>query len=625
MSLRATEFEARIWRSARERMAKRPRLLADYYRRRWGRWLEMLALLSAGISLPVPVFVVAIQMANGQFFPGMQVTDGMAFAMAAGTLATSFLFAWTWYHAAQTDGLWSITMTSPFSDDVMARHWMLWRVGFAGVFVAPVTVFHAIVLNGPLGGWQSAMMWGTLIAVAEIATLISTTLLLAVVVGKWLHDWRWVIGMVLGFSVVTLLFVWPIQFLQPRGVAFAGRRLLWWPTGWPLAAFESVLQADFLRATWLLVAVGVWSGAGFAAVLRLIQSCSIRTFRRSGLTSHLWPLFEHPSVWGPVEEAPPRVLSKWEQALSGGQQAPSFVFAKLETSDEPLAAPEARQEVLRGEFLQPLTDERLGWMEKVLLLSLFDRERQLALSVMLDGRYWTRAVKVWWIACWITAVWFGGVLPLIPRMQGLGPPNFIIVMPIILVSGGLGITTALSTIWVIFSGWPGWIWTNSANKSLPIFAHLPISPRELSALRQRVILLKLVVVLAVVSPVLIVFAWINGVEWWPVLKVVAKLAFVLFVVQSWWFIVWQLSGSFFRTLGFYLTTISLLLGYVVLAVFFLMGDEHLEWSVPSMVLCAKLMTWLLGRTLDRPVFDLTGANMAQQQRSFSLQLGTPKS
>lgn len=36
-----------------------------------------------------------------------------------------------------------------------------------------------------------------------------------------------------------------------------------------------------------------------------------------------------------------------------------------------------------------------------------------------------------------------------------------------------------------------------------------------------------------------------------------KLAFVLLVIQSLCFIVWQLSGSFVRTLGFYVTTISL--------------------------------------------------------------------
>ena len=624
MSLRATEFESRIWRSARERMGKRTRLLADYYRRRWGRWLEMCSLLMAGISLPVPVFVVAVQLANGQFLQGGQVTDEMAFVMSAGTLGASCIFAWTWYQAAQADGLWSIAMASPFSDSVMARYWMLWRVGFAGVFVAPLTVFHAIVLSGPLGGWQSAMMWGTLIAVAEMGTLISTTLLLAVVIGKRLHDWRWVFGLSSGLSVVTLLSVWPIQILQPRGIAFAGRRLLWWPTGWPLAAFESVLQADFVTAVWFLVAVGVWSVAGFAAALRLIQDCSIREFRKSRLASQLCPLFDQPSIWGPVEESAPRELSKWEQALGGGQQAPTIDFAKLETSDEPISADEARSEVLRGEFLQPFADERLGWMEKVLLLSLFGRERQVAQGLMLDGRYWTRAVKVWWIVCWTAAVWFGGLLPVIVGMQRPGRDSLLVVIPTVVISGGLGITGVLTTIWIIFFGWPGWMWTNGANKSLPIFAHLPVSPRELSALRQRVILLKLVVLLVVLAPVLIGFAWFTGAALWPILKVTAKVAFVLFVVQSWWFIVWQLSGSFFRTVGFYLTTISLLLGYVVLAVFFLMGDEHLEWSVPSMVLCAKLMSWLLGRTLDRPVFDLTGANIAQQHRGFSLQLETPK-
>jgi len=73
MSLRATEFEARVWRVARERLAKRPKLLADYSRRRWGRWWEMFGLLLAGVALPVPVFSVAIQAARGVQFAGGQV------------------------------------------------------------------------------------------------------------------------------------------------------------------------------------------------------------------------------------------------------------------------------------------------------------------------------------------------------------------------------------------------------------------------------------------------------------------------------------------------------------------------------------------------------------------------
>ena len=46
---------------------------------------------------------------------------------------------------------------------------------------------------------------------------------------------------------------------------------------------------------------------------------------------------------------------------------------------------------------------------------------------------------------------------------------------------------------------------------------------------------------------------------------------------------------------------------------------------PELWLFAKLMSWLLCKTLDRQVFDLTGASMVQQSHSFSLQLETPQS
>jgi hypothetical protein len=186
------------------------------------------------------------------------------------------------------------------------------------------------------------------------------------------------------------------------------------------------------------------------------------------------------------------------------------------------------------------------------------------------------------------------------------------------------IVTIATTAWTIFVGWPALIWLNSTNKGLPLFAHLPVSPRELSALRQRVILLKLIVILVLSAPIFTGISWFAGAPLWQTLKVLSKLAFVLFVVQSWWFIGWQLTGSFFRTIIFYVMTISLFLAYAVLTVFFMMGDDHLEWSMPLMVVCAKLMSWRLSRTLDRPVFDLVGANMARQNSGFSLQLETPK-
>ena len=617
MSLRATEFEARVWRVARERLARRPKLFADFGRRRWGRWLEMFGLLLAGFALPIPVFSFAVQMAKAAPFPGGLISDGLAL-VSAGILLTSYLLAGVWRAAGRTDGLWMILQVQPFGDQLLARHWVQWRFGFAIVFTAPLAVFHAIVLNKWGIGWGPAMTWGTVLGAAHIATLLSTTLLFAALLGRWFYSPLRVLLMAKGLVVLALVWITPIQLLPVGGFAFAGRRLLWWPTGWPLAAFESVMQADTVRAVWLLAATGLWATLGLVAAIVLIRSCAIREFGTSGGGSSLLPMFESESIWGPTRFPEPRVLSKWEIALSGQNQNQIVDLVKLDTSDEPLSADEARREVLRAEFLQPLADEQLGWLERVLRLSFFGRERTLTHWLLFDGRYWTRAVTAWWVCSWFAAIWFGcgGLL-----RAGPIPPPWIMV-PLGLVTLGLIIMTAVTTIWTIFVGWPGLIWLNSANKGVPLFAHLPVSSRELSALRQRVILLKLIVMLVVSAPIFVGIAWATGVALWPMFKVLGKIAFALFVVQSWWFIGWQLSGSFFRTIGFYATTIVLFLGYAALTIFFLTGDDHLEWTVPSMVMCAKLMSWLLGRTLDRPVFDLTGANMGQQSRSFSLRLGT---
>lgn len=619
MSLRATEFEARVWRVARERLAKRPKLLADFSRRRWSRWWEMFGLALAGIALPIPIFSVSVQMARNVQFPGGRIDDGVAL-VSAGILFAGYVFAWVWRAAGRSDSMWTILQTQPLHDESMARHWLLWRVGFAMVFSAPIAVFHAIVINRAGVGWGTAMTWGTVLGAADLATLMSTTLLFAAVLGRWFQSPLRVTLIGKGLVLLTLLFVMPIQFQPGGGFTFVGRRLLWWPTGWPLAAFEAVLQADFVRAAWLLGAVGLWSGVGFVAAIALIRGCSIREFNSSRSSSQLWPLFERESVWGPTENPEPRVLSKWEAALSGQNQNSLPDLVKLETSDEPLSSADARSEVLRGEFLQPLDDEKLGWLEKILRLSFFDRERTLTHWLLIDGRYWTRAVSAWWVCLWFAAVWFGCATLL---RGGPVPPPWIVI-PLVLLSVGIGVVTVLTTLFTIFVGWPGLIWLNSANKGLPLFAHLPVSPRELSALRQRVILLKLLVMLVVSSPIFIGIAWATGLPLWPMFKVLGKIAFALFVVQSWWFIGWQLSGSFFRTLRFYVVTISLLLGFVALTVRFLVGDDHVEWSAPSMVLCAKLMSWLLGRTLDRPVFDLTGANMSQQNRGIMLNVDTPR-
>lgn len=622
MSLRTAELEARIWRVARERMAKRPKVLAEYLRRRWGRWLEMCGLLVAGVALPMPVFGLAIQFGNGQFLANVLLPDVAVLVLSAGMVFTGLVLAWTWHHAARTDSLWSVGTASPISDQVLARHWMVWRVGFAGVFVAPLATSLTLMLSVPLGGWQAASVWGTLLAIVELGTLLTTTLLCGVLLGRWLGDWLWTISIHFVLLMVTILSVWPIQRLPRGGIACAGRRLLWWPTGWPLATLEAVWAGDNVRALWLMAASCAWCGLGLVAAIWLIRCCSIREFSRGRFGSQLAPLFDRDSVWGPRDEAQPRELSKWEQALAGGQTPPVLDLVKLETADEPLSAEEARREVLRGEFLQPLPDDRLGWMEKVLLLSLSAHERSLARHLMLDGRYWTRAITIWWGLIWTTAIWFRIITPLLNGIRG--NPGWMIVVAVVTVCICLAIASALATVWIVFFGWPGWIWINSAVKGLPIFAHLPIGPRDLASLRQRITLQKLVVALVLLAPVLLSIAWMQGVPAWPILKVFGKLAFVLFIGQTWWFLAWQLSGAIFRTIAFYITTIGLMVGQFALAIYFVVNDDHIEWTAPTMVLCAKLTTWLLHRTLDTPVFDLTGANLGQQNRGVMLQVEPPQ-
>ena len=94
------------------------------------------------------------------------------------------------------------------------------------------------------------MTWGTLVALAELATLMSTTMLVATTFGRWFHDNLKTFLLFTAVILLTLIFIFPIQFAPPGAMPrllFVGRRLLWWPTGWPLAMFESVMQANFVR------------------------------------------------------------------------------------------------------------------------------------------------------------------------------------------------------------------------------------------------------------------------------------------------------------------------------------------------------------------------------------------
>jgi hypothetical protein len=620
MSMRATEFEARVWRAARDRLAKRPKLATEFFRRSWGRWFERFVLLLVGFVLPIPVLIVAAQLGRAGFFKGGIISDGGAL-IAPALLIFCLLMNSVWYLSGRNDATWGLAQTLPFADDDIARQrmWKSLRIALTGI--APLSVYHATVIGLQRQAWGEALSWGPILAVADLLALGSIILIIAVTLGHWIHSSLRVLFLFKAIVLLTLLCILPIRFVQPAfGMArltFEGRRLLWWPTGWPLAVFEAVLQGNTTRAIGFLIAIGVLTGLGIAAAVALIRRCAIREFAPGFGGPQLLPIYLHDSVWGPTVVAEPSVSSAWDTAITKTQESAGVDFPKLETLDKPLPAAEARQEVLRGDFLRPLADEELGWIERILRLSFFHREQKLIDWLLIDGRYWTHIVAFWWAVAWFTGLWFG-VGAAWGRRAGPGPP-MLIMAPILLISAALVVVNIVTTVSVLISGWPGLLWTNSASKGLPVFAHLPVSARELSAIRQRLMLLKILVVLVLASPVLSGIAWMNNADVWPALKFCWKLGFTLFALQSWWFFGWQLSGSFFGTLRFYLESIALLIGCLILSFMFLFYDRGVEWTGSGMILCAQAMIWWLGRTLDRPVLELTGAPMPQQHRSFKLE------
>jgi hypothetical protein len=620
MSLRATEFEARVWRAARDRLAKRPKLATEFIRRSWGRWFERFVLLLVGFALPIPVFIVAAQLGRVGFFKGGIIPDGGAL-IAPALLLFCLLIGVVWYLSGRNDATWALAQTLPFSDNEIARQRMWKSLRITLIAIAPLSVYHAMVIGHQRQAWGEALSWGLILAVADLSALGGTTLVIAVALGHWFHRSLRVLFLFKAIVLLTLICILPIRLAQPGFgppvLTFEGRRLLWWPTGWPLAVFESVLQGDTTRAIGFLIAIGVLTGLGVAAAVTLIRRCTIREFAQGFADPQLLPIYMQDSVWGPTVVAEPSASSALEAAISKTQDTAVVDFLKLEMLDHPLPAAEARQEVLRGDFLRPLADEELGWIERILRLSFFQREQKLTDWMLIDGRYWTHIVACWWAAAWFSGLWFG-VGAAWGRRAGPGPP-MLIMAPILLISVALVVVSIATTVSVLISGWPGLLWTNSASKGLPVFAHLPVSACELSAIRQRLMLLKILVVLVLSAPVLIGIAWMNNANVWPVLIFAWKLGFTLFAIQSWWFLGWQLSGSFFGTLRFYIESIALLIGFLILSAMFLFNDQQVEWTGPGMILCAQAMTWWLGRTLDRPVLELTGAQMPQLHRSFMLE------
>ena len=622
MSLRATELESRVRRAALERLACRPKLLADYSRRRWGRWIEGLGTGVLCVLLPVPVFAVAFMLGRANWLVNWQLKPNLHWLAPTMTFVALFLAA-CWRQQSRRMPEWNLAALFPISERSLARSW-LWRMfGFAMVFVVPLSVFHATVLSGVGHPRWIAALWGLSAAVGHPLCVIASVALLA----RWCG----------GFFQSPLRTCWPaaltvvaaLTSATPQWGPRAGWQLethnwLWWPTGWPWLLFESAAQGQHALAAGLLAAIGLYALAGLESVFALLRRCDICEFTLDE-SGTLEPLFQRESIWGaaptfvpPVRGSLGRVLDEAPQPI----QVPDLLSLSLAASDQPLSAEAARKEVLSGEFWQPWPDERLGWFERLLLATFVRRERQVADCLMLDGDYWSHLLLGWSVVFWaaVASVW--GTQQLFQFVLGAW-----IWKILLLVSVPLSFIALLLTIITMFQGWPGLIWNNSQSRALPLSAYLPISHRELQLLRVRVILLKLLMLSVIAAPLFLLLSLVvgNGGVLWPVATFIGKLFACVLVFQSWWFLTWQPQcPSYFRKVCLYGGGIFLLVVNLGLTVTLIYGGADAAWAAPAMVCVAKLTSFLFDRALDRPTIELLGCTVNPQSRSFVLDTRTPK-
>ena len=621
MSLRATELESRVRQAALERLARRPKLLADYSRRRWGRWVEGFGTGVLCVLLPVPVFAVAIRaglenwLVNGQLKPGLHW-------LAPTMMFVALFLAASWRQQSRRMPEWNLAALFPIAERSLATRW-LWRVfGFAMVFVVPLAVFHAVALSNAGHPRWIAALWGLSAAVGHPLCVIASVALLARWCGRWFRN-PLRIGWVMTLMVLAALSsAAPIRWVQFVGLQMETRHWLWWPTGWPWLLFESAAQGQHAWAAGLLAAIAVYALAGLESVFALLRRCEICEFTldESGV---LEPLFQRESIWGATgsgvffrsaSRSPTTIRGVTFNDHSSDLKKTPDPVASLAVSDQPLSIEAARKEVLSGEFWQPWPEERLGWFERLLLATFVRRERQLADCLMLDGRSWSHLLIGWSVVFWAAAISIWGAAQVVPAA-----PAWIGVLAI-LVSALLGFAALLLTIITMFQGWPGLIWNNSQNRALPLSAYLPISHRELQLLRVRVIFLKMMALSVVAAPLLLSLVIWNGGVLWPVAMFLGKLFACVLVFQSWWFLTWQPQvPSFFRRVFFYGEVIFLLLVNLGLTVALINGGADGAWAAPAMVCVAKLTSFLFERALDRPTIELLGCTVNPPSRSFVLE------
>ena len=296
MSLRATELESRVRQAALERLSQRPKLLADYSRRRWGRWVEGFGTGVLCVLLPVPVFAVAFMAGRANWLVNWQLKPGLHWLAPAMMFVALFLAA-SWRQQSRRMPEWNLAALFPIAERSLARRW-LWRVfGFATVFVVPLSVFHATVLSGVGHPRWIAALWGLSTGVGHPLCAIASVALLARWCGGWFRNPLRISCLMALMVLAVLASAAPIRWVQFVGLQMETRHWLWWPTGWPWLLFELAVQGQHLLAAGLLAAIGLYALAGLEAAFALLRRCDIREFTLDE-SGTLEPLFQRESIWG---------------------------------------------------------------------------------------------------------------------------------------------------------------------------------------------------------------------------------------------------------------------------------------------------------------------------------------
>lgn len=222
-------------------------------------------------------------------------------------------------------------------------------------------------------------------------------------------------------------------------------------------------------------------------------------------------------IWEPDAPSPVPAIEESGLAEDGEFDGATLVESRVS---------EVEDEVLRGEFLQPITslpDGHLRWIERRIFSRLRDR---VPLLDFLAGGHpgWSGTYLFGWkcllagtVLAWLSNFW----------IPGLAVPAI-----------GLTMIVALGCATPLFGGdWPGLRLGYLGNRQLAILALYPVSLREVSRTILTVNVLRCLLAIPCWLMSFILFAYFSTMDWLPTLQIGAGLWLITLLVQPFLFVV----------------------------------------------------------------------------------------